>query len=180
VVTQDEHGVVIIDQHALHERVMFEQLLGRVRKGALERQALLTPAVVEAGADEVDRLDELRPLLGRIGIEADALGERSIGVRTFPTFLFERRVDPVEFMRDLLDRAGDEDFAPDDEQALRDVLDMMACKAAVKAGDRLSDSELSDLIVMRDAVERSSSCPHGRPTSVRLTIGQLEKLFHRS
>ena len=92
----------------------------------------------------------------------------------------ERSVDPVEFMADLLDRSEAEDFAPGSEQALRDVLDMMACKAAVKAGDRLSEGELGALLDLRDSVERSSNCPHGRPTSVRLTIKELERMFGRS
>jgi len=180
VVTEDEHGVVIIDQHALHERVMFEQLLERVRKGPLETQSLLAPAVVQCGPAGVGRLDELRPLLEKIGICADPLSPSTVGVQSFPTFLFERRVDPAEFVGELLDKADRDDIPPDDEEALRDVLDMMACKAAIKAGDRLSETELCELLAMRETVERSSSCPHGRPTSVRLTIEQLEKLFHRS
>ncbi len=179
LVTQDEHGVLIVDQHALHERVMFELLLERVSRGALESQRLLTPAVVEADPERVDRLGELAPLLARIGIVAEPLGPRSVGVQAFATFLFERRVDPVEFLRELLDKADRADFAPDSEDALREVLDMMACKAAVKAGDRMSDDELQALLDLRGEVERSSSCPHGRPTSVRLTIDQLERLFER-
>jgi len=179
LVTQDEQGVLIVDQHALHERVMFELLLERVSRGALESQRLLTPAVVEADPERVDRLGELAPLLARIGIAAEPLGPRSVGVQAFATFLFERRVDPVEFLRELLDKADRADFAPDSEDALREVLDMMACKAAVKAGDRMSDEELQALLDLRGEVERSSSCPHGRPTSVRLTIDQLERLFER-
>ena len=180
LVTQDEHGVLIVDQHALHERVMFEVLLARVMGGALESQQLLTPAVVEAGAERVERLGELGPLLAKIGIVAEPMGPRTVGVQAFATFLFERRVDPVEFMTELLDKADREDFAPDSEEALREVLDMMACKAAVKAGDRMSDEELQALMDLRGEVERSSNCPHGRPTTVRLTIGELERLFGRS
>jgi len=72
------------------------------------------------------------------------------------------------------------DVASGSEEALRDVLDMMSCKAAIKAGDGMSDVELAALVRLRDDVERSSNCPHGRPTSVRLTIRELEKLFHRA
>ena len=180
LVTQDEHGVLIVDQHALHERVMFEVLLARVMGGALESQQLLTPAVVEAGAERVERLGELGPLLAKIGIVAEPMGPRTVGVQAFATFLFERRVDPVEFMTELLDKADREDFAPDSEEALREVLDMMAARAAVTAGDRMSDEELQALMDLRGEVERSSNCPHGRPTTVRLTIGELERLFGRS
>lgn len=180
LVTQDEHGVLIVDQHALHERVMFELLLERVSRGRLESQRLLAPAVVEASAERVERLGELGPLLAKIGIVAEPLGPRTIGVQAFATFLFERRVDPVAFMGEVLDKTDREDFVPDSEEALREVLDMMACKAAVKAGDRMSEEELRALMDLRGEVERSSNCPHGRPTTVRLTIGELERLFGRS
>ncbi len=180
LVTQDEHGVVIVDQHALHERVMFEILYARVSEGVLESQQLLTPAVVEATPERIERLGELAPLLAKIGIVAEPMGPRTVGVRSFATLLFERGVDPVEFMQELLDKADRERFVPDSEEALREVLDMMACKAAVKAGDRMSDDELRALLELRGEVERSSNCPHGRPTSVRLTISELERLFGRS
>ncbi len=180
LVTQDEHGVVIVDQHALHERVMFEILYARVSEGVLESQQLLTPAVVEATPERIERLGELAALLAKIGIEAEPMGPRTVGVRSFATLLFERGVDPVEFMQELLDKADRERFVPDSEEALREVLDMMACKAAVKAGDRMSDDELRALLELRGEVERSSNCPHGRPTSVRLTIAELERLFGRS
>jgi DNA mismatch repair protein MutL len=180
LITQDDQGVLIVDQHALHERVMFEALFERVRSSPLESQRLLAPAVVPATERQVERLGELAPLLGRIGVEAAALGPRTVGVGGFPSFLFERGVDPVEFVGELLERSESEEFAPGSEQALHEVLDMMACKAAVKAGDHMSDTELSELLRLRDAVERSSNCPHGRPTTVRLTIRELEKLFRRA
>ncbi|MCC6659447.1 MAG: DNA mismatch repair endonuclease MutL [Phycisphaerales bacterium] len=180
LVTQDAAGVVIIDQHALHERVMFEALIGRVHAGPLESQRLLTPSVVPASPRQIEALGSLTPLLSRIGLEALPLGPVTIGVQAFPTFLFDRGVDPVEFLSELLERAEDDGFDPGGEQALHQVLDMMACKAAVKAGDRMSDLELAELVKLRDQVERSSSCPHGRPTSVRLTIRELDKLFKRT
>ncbi len=181
LVTEDERGIVIIDQHALHERVMFEKLLDRLQRGggSLESQGLLTPAVVEVEPRQADKLDELKPLLARLGIEAAAMGPGSVGVHAFPTLLLERGVEPGGFMADLLERHDREGFAPNDEAALHEVLDMMACKAAVKAGDRLTEEELDELMQLRHSVERAASCPHGRPTTVRLSIEQLEKLFHR-
>ncbi|GJM18019.1 MAG: DNA mismatch repair protein MutL [Phycisphaeraceae bacterium] len=180
LVTQDEHGVVIIDQHALHERVMFEKLLARVTGGGtLEQQRLLTPAVVEADEDLVGRLDELAPVLAKVGVEAAALGPRTIGVHAYPSFLQSRGVEPDVFVKDLLERFARDGLAPDTEEALHEVLDMMACKAAIKAGDTLSDEEMGEILEMRARTERSGSCPHGRPTTVRLTITELEKLFDR-
>ncbi|MFN0011638.1 MAG: DNA mismatch repair endonuclease MutL [Phycisphaerales bacterium] len=187
LVTQDEQGMVIIDQHALHERVMFEKLLARVgaqdaagSPAKLESQRLLTPAIVPVSPAQADRLADLTPLLERIGIAAAPLGPTTLGVHAFPTFLFDRGVDPVEFLSELFDKAEATGFTPQSEEALHEVLDMMACKAAIKAGDHLSDTELGDILAMRDRIERSSNCPHGRPTSIRLTVKELEKRFGRT
>ncbi|MEM6855443.1 MAG: DNA mismatch repair endonuclease MutL, partial [Planctomycetota bacterium] len=197
VVTHDatpgqEPGLLIVDQHALHERIMFEEFRQRilVAGGNLESQRLLMPAVVEADAKRQALLDDLGALLARLGIEAEPLGPAAIGVQAFPSLLFERSVDPIAFMNELLDKAEAGDFSSTDlrpeadvdtaEAALHEVLDMMSCKAAVKAGDKLSDTELAALLAKRDEIERSSSCPHGRPTTVRLTLKDLEKHFHRA
>ncbi|MCL4220694.1 MAG: DNA mismatch repair endonuclease MutL [Phycisphaerales bacterium] len=179
LVTQDESGIVIIDQHALHERVMFERLAARVGREPLESQQLLAPVSVHATRRQMERVEELAALLGRCGIVLRPMGPRTLGVESFPSLLFQRGVDPVEFMTELLEKAESEEFAPSDESALHEVLDMMACKAAIKAGDRMSEQEMEELLRLRESVERSSACPHGRPTSVRLSIEQLEKLFHR-
>jgi len=179
LVTQDESGMVIIDQHALHERVMFEKLFSRVSQGNLPSQRLLTPIAIEATSERLDALERLQPLLKRLGFEADAMGPETIGVHAFPGFLDERRVDPQEFMVDLLDRCEKSELPGDEEDALREILDMMACKAAIKAGDSLAPEELDELLRLKDRVERSSNCPHGRPTTIRLTIRELERRFGR-
>lgn len=180
LVTQDAQGVVIIDQHALHERVMFEKLLARIGSGDLESQRLLLPAVLNVSARQIEALETLRPLLKRIGTEVEPSGPASLAVHAMASFLFERGVEPGPFVSELLERAADSGFGADTEEALREVLDMMACKAAVKAGDHLSEVELAELLALRDRVERSSNCPHGRPTSIRLSIRELEKRFGRS
>jgi len=184
LVTQDEQGIVIIDQHALHERVMFEELRLRILDGNLESQRLLMPVVLSASPVRIDLLDELQPLLTRIGIEASAMGPQQVGIHAFPTLLFERKVEPDAFLSEVLDKA--EDGSLDltnpgaDESVMHEVLDMMACKAAVKAGDGMSAEELAALLVRRDEIERASNCPHGRPTTIRLTINELEKYFKRT
>ncbi len=198
LVTQDEQGLLIVDQHALHERVMFEQLLKRVLQANLESQRMLTPAVIHASPARLTWLQRAQPLLTRIGIEADPIGPDAIAIHAFPSFLFDRRVDPADFLEELLDHAeegqldltgsGDSDPPANEttpipqvveEAVLHKVLDMMACKAAVKAGDRLSAPEQAALLAERERIERSASCPHGRPTSRRLTIKDMEKFFHR-
>jgi DNA mismatch repair protein MutL len=185
VVTEDEQGIVIIDQHALHERVMFETLRDRVMGDGrpLESQRLLMPAIVHANTARLAALDAVTPLLARLGIEAQPIGPQQIAVHAFPSFLFDRKVDPISFMEELLDRVSEDDSPLADggeEAALHEVLDMMACKAAVKAGDALTDAELAALLQRRHDVERSGSCPHGRPTTIRLTLRDLEKHFKRT
>lgn len=179
IVTQDEQGIVIIDQHALHERVIFEKLRRRLDDGPLESQRLLMPATVEVDGRQVEALDELRPLLKKLGIEAELMGPKTIAVHAFTSLQFERGVDPVSFMQELLARAAGDGLGDDPEAALHEVLDMMACKAAIKAGDRLRPAEIEELLAYRETVERSSNCPHGRPTSLRLSIRDLERQFGR-
>lgn len=180
LVCQDEHGILIIDQHALHERMMFNTLLSRVTgSGVLEQQGLLTPIVVEVAPAIIDQFDDLQELFERIGISAAPMGPRSVGVSSVPTFLLSRNVDPGAFLDELFERVEREGFVPTKEEALHEILDMMSCKAAIKAGDKLSETELADIIALRDTTERAASCPHGRPTTVRLTIDELERLFDR-
>jgi DNA mismatch repair protein MutL len=184
LITQDDQGLVIIDQHALHERVMFEELRQRILSKTLESQKLLMPATFEASPRRIDLLEQMQPLLEKIGIDASPMGPDTIGVHAYPTLLFDRKVDPIPFMNELLDQAEDDKLDvtnPNvDEAVLHKVLDMMSCKAAVKAGDHMTQEELAALLKRRDEIERSSNCPHGRPTSIRLTLKQLEKQFMRS
>ncbi len=186
IVTQDEQGLLIIDQHALHERVMFEELQNRIigENQPLESQRFLLPEVIPASASRLEALAELQPLCERIGIEAAAFGPRQIAIHAFPSLLVSRGMAAGEFVEELLDRASDGHLRPTSatatEQALHEVLDMMACKAAIKAGNKLSQDEIMSLLKRRESIERSSHCPHGRPTSLRLTLRDLEKQFGRS
>ncbi|MDG2201007.1 MAG: DNA mismatch repair endonuclease MutL [Phycisphaerales bacterium] len=179
IVAEDDEGVVIIDQHALHERIMFGTLLDRVLQGTLDSQRLLAPAIVETDTEQLDGLDRIGPLLARLGIEAEVMGPTSIGIHAIPVLLLERNVDIVEFMAELLAKAGSGSLPPDEEAALQEVLDMMSCRAAVKAGEQLNELEMAELLRQRDLVERSSRCPHGRPTTLRLSLEDLEKQFGR-
>src|SRR6185369_12176428 len=121
----------------------FEELRRRVLStGKLESQRLLMPAVLDASPKRIALVDTIRPLLERIGVEVEPIGPTAVAVHAFPSFLFDRKVEPPEFLTELLDRAEDGDFdntsGPTDEEAvLHRVLDMMACKAAVKAGDQM-------------------------------------------
>jgi DNA mismatch repair protein MutL len=179
LVVEDREGILVVDQHALHERAMFEELHARIAQSPLESQRMLVPAAVEVDARAAECAEEAAPLLARLGIELVAAGPRSVLVQSFPTFLLGRGVEPAEFVPGLLARIADDGRA-DVEAALSEVLDMMACKASVKAGDRLSGTELEALLDARERLERASNCPHGRPTSLRISLRDLERSFGRS
>lgn len=177
LVAESEDGLIIIDQHALHERIMYEDLLARVSRGPLESQRLLIPLTLPANDRQQELLEQIQPLLSRLGIEAAAMGPGAVAVHAFPSFL--QRLDPVEFLHELLERGEQEALDLNHEELLHEILDMMSCKAAVKAGDPLSPAEIEALLARRHLIDRSSNCPHGRPTTLRLTLRDLEKQFKR-
>jgi DNA mismatch repair protein MutL len=178
LVAESDDGLLIIDQHALHERILFEELLVKVQRGRLESQRLLIPIVVRATEQQIDALPTLKSVFERLGIEADTIGPESVAIHAFPSLL--ERIDPGEFLSAVLSRAESDASRFDHETLLHETLDMMACKAAVKAGDPLTPDEIKTLIERREMVARSSNCPHGRPTTLRLTLRDLEKQFKRS
>ena len=180
IVTQDADGVVLVDQHALHERAMFAMFMDRLQRGPLESQRLLVPVIIECSARSVGALAEIAPLLARLGVVARAFGPRSIAIEAIPTLLHSRRVDAGAFLSDVLEKAVEHGSLVSLEAALHEVVDMMSCKAAVKAGDELTRVEIRELLRMRESIERSSACPHGRPTSIRIARSELERRFGRS
>jgi DNA mismatch repair protein MutL len=178
LVAESDDGLIIIDQHALHERIMFEELMARITRGPLESQRLLIPITVPASSRQMALLDQIQSLLQRLGIELSSFGPQTVAIQAFPSFL--EKLDPAEFVRELLERGEQELLDLHEEELLHEILDMMACKAAVKAGDPLTQGEIEALLARRDLVDRSSNCPHGRPTTLRLTLKDLEKQFKRT
>jgi DNA mismatch repair protein MutL len=178
LVAETSDGMIIIDQHALHERVMYEELRQRLLRGPLESQRMLIPATVQASTRQVALLDQIQPLLLRLGVEVSPFGPTTLAVQAFPTFL--SKLDPATFLREILERGEQELLDLHEEEILHEILDMMACKAAVKAGDPLTPAEIESLLAKRHLIDRSSNCPHGRPTTLRLTLNDLEKQFKRT
>jgi DNA mismatch repair protein MutL len=178
LVAETDDGLVIIDQHALHERVLYQQLTDQFSRGRLESQRLLLPETIDVSPDQVEIIESHADLLRQIGFELSAYGPNAIAVHAAPSLLKPERT--AEFVRDMLDRLTDEKSPASTEMMTNDLLSMMACKAAVKAGDPLSHDEIDSLMQKRGEVERSSNCPHGRPTALRLTLSDLEKQFKRT
>jgi len=179
LVAETEDGMIIVDQHALHERVLYEELRARLSAGPLESQRLLIPAVVDVTETEMAFLNQHREALGRLGVEFEAFGSRSVGVQAFPSMLGQR-AQPERVLRDLLDWMAENPVQPAVEDLLDELLHRMACRAAVKAGDVLSQDEMQALLSHRGGDQPSATCPHGRPTSLMLTRDEIERSFKRN
>jgi DNA mismatch repair protein MutL len=177
LVVETADGVMIIDQHALHERILYEELKRRVTLNPLESQRLLLPDVVRVPADRHEALETHAAMLARLGIDLTVSGPQTVTLHAFPSLL--ERADRERFVRDLLDLLSQPGVRPDTDTLLHSLLDMMACKAAVKAGDPLTPDEIAALVARRETAERSSHCPHGRPTTLHLTLRDLERQFRR-
>jgi DNA mismatch repair protein MutL len=178
IVAQTDDGFAIIDQHALHERIIYEDLCRRIGESKLESQKLLIPESFELTDVQVDAIDKNTELFDRLGIELVPFGPKTMAIQAFPALLSE--VSPVNFIQDLLDLLADKAGSVDAERLLDEVLNMTACKAAIKAGQKLTVSEIEKLITDKEEAEYGSRCPHGRPTTIRFSISDLEKQFKRT
>ncbi|MCH8118646.1 MAG: DNA mismatch repair endonuclease MutL [Planctomycetes bacterium] len=185
IVVQTDDGFDIIDQHALHERIIYEQLCRRILhrtpdggKSKLESQKLLIPESFEVTPSGADALKTNAELLERLGIELVPFGPKTMAVQAFPTML--SKADPLDFVQDLIDLLDRKDVNLDGERLLDEVLNMAACKAAIKAGQRLTMSEIEQLLFDKENTESASRCPHGRPTTIKFSISDLEKQFKRT
>jgi DNA mismatch repair protein MutL len=178
IVVQTDEGFVIIDQHALHERIIYEDLCKRIRKSKLESQKLLIPESFDITPSDADLLNTNAELLDKLGIEVVPFGPRAMAIQAFPTLL--TKADPLDFVQDLIDLLARKDINLEGESLLDEVLNMAACKAAIKAGQRLTDIEIEQLLRDKVNAESASRCPHGRPTTIKFSIGDLEKQFKRT
>jgi len=178
IVEQTEDGFVIIDQHALHERMLYETLRQRVQRDHLESQRLLLPESFQITDGQAAAIESNVELIARLGIELAPFGPRTYAVQAFPTLL--GGILPIEFIQDLLDLLCEKSGVLHGEDLLNEVLNMAACKAAIKAGQKLNDAEIRQLLADRRRYESTSRCPHGRPTTIRFSISELEKQFKRT
>jgi DNA mismatch repair protein MutL len=178
LITECDDGMVVIDQHALHERILYEHLRDKVLSGAVESQALLVGEPVDLTPAEAAAALGARELLARLGFGIEAFGGDTVLVTSYPAML--ANLAPREMLRDLVEqiRAGSKD--PDHRDVLDSLLHMISCKAAIKAGDRLTGEEIAALLEQRHLARDTHHCPHGRPTALFFSREELDRQFKRT
>jgi len=177
LVLETLEGMLVIDQHALHERILFEQLKERIRSGSLEVQKLLIPEPVEFSAEQSARVLEQREALAELGLRVEDFGSGTLLVTSYPAILDKR--PPRDILRAVVDYLVTHDRLPGREHLLNDLLSLMACHAAVRSGDHLSPDEIESLVTLRNLAQDTHHCPHGRPTALLFSRQELDRQFRR-
>ncbi len=177
VVAETADGVVIVDQHAAHERLVFERIKAALASTGVARQLLLVPEVVELGSAEADRVLARAEELGALGLVLEAFGDGAVVVREVPALLGD--TDLQGLLRDLADDVAGFDQALSLQDRLSEVCATMACHSSVRAGRVLSSAEMNALLREMEATPHAGQCGHGRPTYVELKLSDIERLFGR-
>lgn len=176
VVEQTPRGIRLLDPHALHERILYERIRQRLERDGLESQRFLFPQLIDVGPVELAALDDAQAELTRLGFEVTPFGESTLAVHAAPRMLRATRV------QDTVKRLLTEEVNLHDEEQdglLHQLAATLACRSAVRFGEPLSDDQIRELLVQRDQVERGHCCPHGRPTTLTLTLDELGRRFRR-
>ncbi len=177
IISQTENGIIIVDQHAAHERLVYERMKKHMAEGNVPRQVLLLPEVVELEQSSVDRLMSRQEELGNLGLEFEVFGEGAVVVREVPALLGD--TDIKGLVRDLADELAELNQALSLKEKLEDVCSTMACHGSVRAGRRMATAEMNSLLREMEATPHSGQCNHGRPTYVELKLSDVERLFGR-
>jgi len=177
VVSQTADGIVIVDQHAAHERLVYERMKKQIAETGVAKQVLLLPEVVELDELAANRLLKRAEELDALGLVMEPFGEGAVMVREAPAML--GKLDVKGLVRDLADEITELDEALSLKERLEDVCGTMACHGSVRAGRRLNIDEMNALLREMEATPHSGQCNHGRPTYVELKLADIEKLFGR-
>jgi DNA mismatch repair protein MutL len=177
VVAQTADGIVIVDQHAAHERLVYEKMKAALADGGIARQPLLIPEVVDLDPSEVARVTARAGELAELGLVIEAFGPDAVAVREVPAML--GKLDVKGLVRDLADEIAETGNALALKEKLEEVAGTLACHMSVRAGRRLNAEEMNQLLREMEATPHSGQCNHGRPTYVELKLSDIEKLFGR-
>lgn len=177
IVAQTRNGMILVDQHAAHERLVYEKLKAAVRAGTVPTQLLLVPEVVELAEEDVERIAARSAELAGFGLGVEPFGPGAIAIREVPAML--DGVDIRGLVNDLADELAETDSATRLEQRIDQVAGTIACHGSVRSGRRLRPEEMDALLRQMEATPHSGQCIHGRPTYIELNLSDIEKLFGR-
>ena len=177
LVHETEDGMIITDQHALHERIIYEQIREKVLAGTLEKQRMLVPEPVSLRPAEAAAVLEQADLLKGLGIEVEPFGGDTVLVASYPAMLSNQ--NPAEVLKGVIEKLMGEAKNLDQRDLVDELLHMISCKAAIKAGDKLTPEEIEALLEQRELCQDGHHCPHGRPTSLTFSREELDKKFKR-
>lgn len=177
ILAQNESGLIIVDMHAAHERIVYEQLKALYQQGELARQSLLVPLAIEVSQQDATLAEQYQDLFSGFGFEIERFSDTSIVVREIPVLLQQENVE--ELVRDVLADLNTFGSSARLTQTGNELLSTMACHGSVRAHRKLTIDEMNALLREMETTDRSAQCNHGRPTWVQLSIEQLDKLFKR-
>ena len=178
IIAQTEDGVVIVDQHAAHERLVYEKLKRQMAERGVPAQALLIPEIVELSAEDQGRLLDIADDLSRMGLTVEAFGGSALAVRETPAILGE--VNATALLRDILDELADFGSSQLVQEKLEAILSRVACHGSIRSGRVMRAEEMNALLREMEATPHSGQCNHGRPTYVELKLSDIERLFGRT
>jgi DNA mismatch repair protein MutL len=177
ILAENSHGLVIVDMHAAHERIVYERLKAQMDAQSIRSQPLLIPATFPATPAEVASAEAHQDTLALLGLQVTPFSPRTLAVRAVPATLAQG--DAVELARSVLAELAQHDASSVVERARNELLATMACHGAVRANRRLALDEMNALLRQMEETERSDQCNHGRPTWRQLTLRELDALFLR-
>ena len=175
---RSDDGLILVDQHAAHERVTFERLKTEMRAGGIRTQALLAPATLELGMARASMVMAGIAELRAIGFELEQFGPSTLLLKATPA-AFGAAGDGLKLLRDMIEGIGEGGGRARDESAFEDLLKRLACHGSVRVGRQLAAPEITALLTALDATPFKSNCPHGRPVHIRFARGSIERLFRR-
>jgi len=178
IISQTETGMIIVDQHAAHERLVYEKLKQQMAENGVRAQALLIPDIVELSAPDCARLMAVAEDLARLGLTLEPFGGNAVCVREVPALLGQ--VNAAAMLADILDELDDQGETTLLAERLNAILSRVACHGSVRSGRRMSAEEMNALLREMEATPHSGQCNHGRPTYVQLQLSDIERLFGRT
>ncbi len=178
IIAQTETGIVIVDQHAAHERLVYEKLKAQMAENGVAAQALLIPEIVELSDNEAAQLLDIAADLSKLGLAIEPFGGGAIAVRETPAILGE--VNAAAMIRDILDELHDQGDSASVQARIEAILSRVACHGSIRSGRRMQAAEMNALLREMEATPLSGQCNHGRPTYVELKLADIERLFGRT